>query len=113
MQTYLGLTVLNVEPNRREDVTHLYRRKKLRLQSRVGKFTEADQGETARVTRRFHWFLDGITRIDEFRTFLDTRKGRLVPFWVPTWHRDLALAQTRLASDNDLIIRWVGYFLYE
>jgi hypothetical protein len=88
---YNGVTVLTEDPNRREVPTHTSTKSKVRLDNLTGAFTEFIKGDAGRQTRPFHWFLDGRAAINDFWTFMEERKGRWAPFWVPTWHDDLLL----------------------
>lgn len=106
---YLGLPVLLEDPNRREDPTHTARRSKLRVDSVTGPFTEVEKAKVQKQTRPFSWFMANRADIDAFRTFIDERKGRLVPFWIPTWHHDLRLAATGLSGSASLDILNINY----
>lgn len=93
---YNGVTVLTEDPNRREVPTHQSNKSKTRLDNLTGVFTEFIKGDANRNARPFSWFMDSRDSINAFLAFLDERKGRWAPFWVPTWHDDLMLA-----SDGD------------
>lgn len=43
----------------------------------------------------------------EFRSWLQTLRGRQVPMWVPTWHRDLEPTQDIVTTS--LVVESVGY----
>lgn len=106
---YLGLTVLTEDPNRRDDPTHTARRSKIRTDSVTGPFLETEKGASQRQSRPFSWFMENRAAIDEFRAFLDERKGRLVPFWVPTWHNDLILSTEGLPAAASLDVMNINY----
>lgn len=110
---YQGLTVLDIEPNRRVTPTPLYRRDKTRIGTPTSRFTEIDRGGQPNVSRRFSWLLDGWEEIEAARVFFAERKGRLVPFWVPTWHHDLRMTVARIAADADLVVQSNGYTRYQ
>lgn len=51
--------------------------------------------------------LEGREAIKEFRSWLRSLRGRQVPVWVPTWHRDLEPTQD--ISGTSLVIESIGY----
>lgn len=63
-------------------------------------------------SRPFHWVIKGRDGIARFLGFLDTHKGRLVPFWLPTNARDLEQTQDAAATDLTIQIRDVHYSTY-
>lgn len=106
---FLGLTVLTEDPNRRDDPAHAAHRSKIRTDSVTGPFSETEKGKAQRQVRSFSWFMENRVAINEFRSFRDACKGRLVPFWVPTWHHDLVLATDQLAADNVIQVENINY----
>jgi len=58
------------------------------------------QDDAAGWTRTLAFQLSGQARIEAMRAFLDARKGRAVPFWLPTWDEDLTLAGTCSAGSG-------------
>jgi len=53
----------------------------------------------------FEVMLQGREAVDSFRTFLEARQGRLVPFWLPSWDYDLRLVEDVEGPTNLLGIR--------
>ena len=51
----------------------------------------------------------GRDEIAAMRAFLDARKGRAVPFWLPSFQWDLALAEDIAQNQSGATIRWVRY----
>jgi hypothetical protein len=90
---YLGLTVLTEDPNRRDQPTHTADRSKVRIDSVTGPFTETEKAKAQKQKRPFSWYMETRAEIDLFRAFRAERKGKLVPFWLPTWHHDLVLSE--------------------
>jgi hypothetical protein len=64
---------------------------------------------TATRGRTFNW--TAFSRADalELRAFLTRRLGRLVPFWVPSYQRDMQLAVAAAAIDTEIVIEAIGY----
>jgi hypothetical protein len=46
------------------------------------------------------------------RKWLHSRKGKLKPFWVPTWNEDLTLEEDITAAGTTLVARPISYSLY-
>lgn len=109
---FLGLTVLTEDPNRRDSVSQQYTRSKIRIDSTTGNFTEIEKAKASRMVRTFEWFMPDRASIAVFLAFRNERQGRLVPFWVPTWHHDLILDHDIVAGSS-LVVRNVGYTRYK
>jgi hypothetical protein len=106
---YNGLTVLTEDPNRRDDPTDQYNISKVRQDSGTGPFGELLKGSANRPMRPFSWYMPDRPAINAFRAFLAERTGRLVPFYVPTWHHDLVMTTDPLVGDNFITVKNVGY----
>lgn len=44
-----------------------------------------------------------------FRDWFHTQLGACVPFWLPSYHQDLVLANPIAAADTDILIHFMGY----
>lgn len=106
---YLGLTVLTEDPNRREDPSHTANRSKIRTDPITGPFTETEKGKAQRQVRPFSWYMEDRAAINDFRAFQAACKGRLTPFWVPTWHHDLVLASAGLPASASVEVENINY----
>lgn len=109
---YLGTTVLTEDPNRKEVPTHTLLLSKARNDSLTGAFSELVKAPVQQQTRPFNWFMGSRADIVAFETFRAARKGRLAPFWVPTWQHDLYLQSNIAAGDTILPMVNVGYTKY-
>lgn len=56
--------------------------------------------------------LQSMQSIWEFRRWLHGIAGRLVPFWMPSFRRDLTVAAAFLADDTDISFQYIGYADY-
>lgn len=110
---YEGLTVLTEDPNRRDQVSQSFTRSKVRVDSGTGPFTDVSKTTVGRQVRQFTWFMPNRAEIQAFRTFMSERAGRLVPFWIPTWHHDLQLDTDVLVPSATLTVINVGYSRYQ
>lgn len=110
---YAGYTVLTEDPNRRDAVTQQSNRTKTRIDSGTGPFTEVSPASVGRAVRSFNWYMDSRAAIDQFRAFMAERAGRLVPFWLPTWHHDLQLAGDVPSPLSTLDVININYTRYQ
>lgn len=110
---YAGFTVLTEDPNRRDAVSQQSNRTKTRIDSGTGPFTEVSPASVGRAVRSFNWYLPDRAAIDAFRAFMDARAGRLVPFWIPTWHHDLQLAADVVTPLTALEVININYARYQ
>ncbi|MDO8942604.1 MAG: hypothetical protein Q7U75_05440 [Desulfobacterales bacterium] len=106
---YLGYDVLELNYNRVGAVEERLHRKFVLLNSKTGKRTSDEQSPAPAATRPFTWTAIGRAEIAAMRTFLDARIGRAVPFWLPSFQWDLALAEDVRQNQSTVTIRWVRY----
>lgn len=106
---YNSLTVLTEDPNRREVPTHTFNKSKTRLDNLTGVFTELIKGDAGRQSRPFSWYMASRADIAAFEAFLEERKGRCVPFWIPTWHDDLILNTDGDATLANVEVQNINY----
>lgn len=107
---YQGFDLLDeVTPNNRQDAEAEYTRSAILLDSRTSIRTVDDHSELATVKRKFNWFAYGRDDIAQLKRFIHRRKGRAVPFWVPTYRNDLPLAEAVTGGGTSFEIMDVGY----
>jgi hypothetical protein len=106
---FLGATVLTEDPNRSEDPSHTVKRSKIRIDSITGPFAEFTKGMSSRQGRPFSWYMENRAAINEFRAFLNERRGRFAPFWIPTWQHDFALTHDVTNGDATLVVKNINY----
>jgi len=61
------------------------------------------------VTYLFDGLYSGRSDIWQFRYWLYRRKGRLVPFYAPTWRKDISLYSSIGAADTTIQIKPIGW----
>jgi len=109
----MSAPVLAIEPSRNGDVTARYDRQIVRLDSKSGIIHQLDRAGIPIVQwEPFAWILDGRTEASEFLEWADDRAGSLSPFFVPTWQRDLVLAEGAGPTDTQIVIQKCGYTEY-
>lgn len=109
---YLGFDVLEVEPNWRDGREDGYKREWFRLDPGVGKVQVDDQAGLAITEQDFSWFMGDRAAIAAFKAFLAARKGAAVPFWFPTWRKDLQLYADALSGATTVNIVSIGFTKY-
>lgn len=109
MTTYQGYDVLEINYNRIGRIEERVRRKFVLLDSVTGNRQSDEQGIAPSPVRPFSWLAFGRAEMAELRDFLDARKGRAVPFWLPSYQWDLSLYQDLDNLDTSAIISWVRY----
>lgn len=61
------------------------------------------------IVRTQAWFLNSKAKIHQFRCWLYSRRGRVVPFWSPSWKNDITLAKRIEAGALVMEIETIGY----
>jgi hypothetical protein len=64
------------------------------------------------VERPFLWTCAEKSEIEALKTWFNSHRGRVVPFWAPTWRRDLLIAQDVPAANATFSIQPCGYTKY-
>lgn len=86
---YLGLEVCGFEPNRAAETSSVYRFKRVDLDNSVHARTLVAQGRAAREERTLNLIAVDSAETAQHMAFIDSLRGRLTPFWFPTWNQDL------------------------
>lgn len=107
--TYLGYDVLELDYNRRGPIEETLDRDFALLDARTGKRYADDHAESPAASRPFIWTAVDRAESAVLRAFLAARKGRAIPFWLPSYQWDLALAEDCLTDSGILTIEWVRY----
>ncbi len=108
--TYLGLDVLDQSPhNRRGLVGDDIRREFELLDTGTGTRSSDARGIAPTPVRPFQWTCFSRSAVTALRAFVHARRGRAVPFWVPTYQQDLTLATDLVSGGSTATMRWVGY----
>lgn len=109
MSTYLGYDVLEVGHNMRESIRHAFDRVGTFQENPTGRRFWDDSAGQPQPVRTFSWFADGRANIAVLRAFLNARRGRVVPFWTPTYVGELKMSQDASSLDSSLRILNIGY----
>jgi hypothetical protein len=106
---YKGLDVLLVSPNAGDGLSDDFERNMPVIDFNKGAWDIHETTDAPVVKRPFRWVLKSRQEIMDLLKFLDNHKGRLVPFWVPTWSQDIELVQDIGASDLGIVVNSILY----
>ena len=109
MTMYLGFDVLELNYNRVGRIEEHVRRKFVLLDCKTGVRQADEQSPAPNPSRPFTWLALGRAEIAVMREFLDNRKGRAVPFWLPSFQWDLSLASDVAVFSPTAQISWARY----
>lgn len=90
--SYRGADVLLRQPNRIEDITAEYQRLVDVFDNDTGVQVVTDIPNRPFVVRSFQFLLRDLADVAAMRAWLAARAGRQVPFWMPTWERNVEVA---------------------
>lgn len=114
MTTYAGFDLLDLtNPNREGSGRVTFNRLASMADNRTGKRTVDDRAGVAIPRHTFAWFARGKSEIAVLKSFIAARKGRAIPFWVPTYCRDLVLSRAITAGDGTIYVSNNGYTRYQ
>jgi len=109
METHLGLDVLEIDADGRFVRLDDHDRAAVVLSSGHGrKDTDDVSGETGLV-REYAWTGLGLADVAALKAFVDARKGRAVPFWLPSLEHDLTLNGDHNSAHLFIDIVTIGY----
>jgi hypothetical protein len=110
MTTYLTYDVLDViQPSRDGNKLNSFERPFNMLDTVTGKRDSDANGPNPKVQFPFTWIAVGRTEIQTLKDFLIARRGRAVPFWVPSYQRDLRPNVDIGSGVAAFVIKRVGY----
>lgn len=104
-----GYRVLQAMPNWKNAPSQKLSRILSRLDNGVGPVSVMDKAGIGFGSQTFQWWMPTHADVQALRHFFDSRTGRLVPFWVPSWREDLTLSSTTAAGDSSIQVKACGY----
>ncbi len=114
MTTYQGYQVLDqVTPDRGDGQPHEFLRPQFVLSNAPGRSRFNPRRVAASAGYEFTWVCTSRTAKRAFRAWVDSHLGALVPFWVPTYRRDLVIVTDGQPSDTDLQIQRSDYVRHQ
>ena len=110
---YSGVDVLTLPPNTADgDTDETYDRDFDTVDFAKGSWFISDHSDGPMVSRPYTWTLKTRQEIMNFLAFLEVRKGKAIPFWMPSWGKDIEITQDVGASDLNILIKNIGYTRY-
>jgi hypothetical protein len=106
---YRDLDVLILDYNRDGPIVDRFSRDFVVLDATTGLRTAAEHSESPAAVRPFKWTAIGREEISAMLAFLNARKGRAVPFWLPSFQWDLTLTEDVTATQSVLSLVWMRY----
>jgi hypothetical protein len=107
--TYRSLPVLLTKSNYDNTQSFTLEQQVIRNDANVGIFNiEADQ-PAPDASNTFGLIFNGHSQIAKYYGWLDNRKGRLAPFWQPTWSKDMQVVQDIASATTNILINAIGY----
>ena len=114
MTTYQGYQVLDLTtPNRGRAQPHELLRPQYVLSNPPGRSRYNARRDNAQAGYRFDWICETRTEKRALRTWIDDHLGSCVPFWVPTYRRDLVIVTDGEAADQDLQVQKTDYVRHQ
>lgn len=108
--TYAGFDVLDGEQlSRNEPIGETLSRKLILFDNQVGPISVTASAVAPRSAKSLRWKTGNRAEARVLRNFLESRKGRLVPFWVPSVQADFSLATALSISGATVTVDYVGY----
>jgi hypothetical protein len=107
--SWLGVEVLDVQPNRSGPVEDGFDRAQEALESRTGPLWMDPGSDAPALERPFVWTALGAAEVIQLLRFLEARRGAAVPFFVPSWQQDLRLETSAAANAGQIRIRACKY----
>lgn len=102
---FYGTEIFLEEPNRRDDLNVFTRRDVFEMDYTTGHTTLVSRAPFTTTTRDFKFLLDGFTDIINFVKWVDRRKGRCVPCWVPSNQEELQIVNDITSGSTQIVVK--------
>lgn len=109
MTAYQGFDVLEIDADGRFSRIDDHDRELMVLGAGTGRRDTADLAGVSELTRGYAWTGLGLADVASLKAFMDSRKGRAVPFWLASLEHDLTLNGDFNAGHQFLDIQTIGY----
>lgn len=108
-----GLDILSAAPNvNDEEMEESYERDIASVDYDKGAWYAQSNTSAPTVARPYNWLLKTRQEIMNFLAFLESHRGQHVPFYMPTWSKDIEILQDIAISDTGILIKNIGYTRY-
>jgi len=109
MPTFKGFDVLEQMPDPTGGIAENSFRDFEVFDPGLGSFEAQTRGRYPVQGRTLLWKCMKRSDVTALRQFIDARKGRLVPFWLPSFARDMMLVTSTSVGAQTFNIFWCGY----
>lgn len=109
MTQYLGYDVLEAVADGRVSRVDSYERGMVSVGSPFGRLDVDDTEGVSEVVRAYAWTCIGLSEVAVLKAFVDARRGRQIPFWLPSLEHDLQLNGDHNSGHTFLDVVAVGY----
>ena len=112
---YLGTEVLDLtilDPNRASATDENTARKLAILDQLTGPVQMDPQAITPTPTSKILWTATSRAQAKLMADWIDARRGRAIPFWIPSYEADMNLAVDLASGGTIATVRWTGYHEY-
>ncbi len=106
---YLGADTYLTPPNRVEALDDDITRALEIIDPQTGPWAVDDPEGRPDIVRSYRWLLRDRAMISAHKAWLMARAGRHTSAWVPTWSRDMELAEQATGTATTLVIHDIGY----
>lgn len=109
MTSYLSLPVLEIEPNRKDGFEDTSSWEQDTIDFDVGLWKRDTVRTTAQTQHDFLFSNFSREEMSGLRDFFNDRQGAYLPFWIPSWNRDMTLWGSHAGGTDTLVINDIGY----
>lgn len=106
---YQGFDVLEAQADGRLARIDAHEREMALMGPATGRIAIDDVQGVSELVREYAWTCLGPADVATLKAFIDARRGRAVPFWLPSMERDLELNGDFTAGHGFIDIETVGY----
>lgn len=106
---YRGLHVLLAPSNHQDKLDVSINRPHTRNDADVGYFSIDATNPAPHTSQEYEWLMADHRASSDFFAWLDSRKGRFTPVWVPTWAHDMQVVANIGGTATSFIINGIGY----
>lgn len=107
--TYKGYPVLEISPNRIQDMQENWSRRLAIVDNSIGNSTIYDKDAFSKTVRSHQFTGLRRSKIKAIRDIVYYAEGKLKAFWSCTWNRDIRLVQDVTINNNLLVIKAISY----
>ena len=108
VQTFEGMPVLTIAPNRAQDITGTHTRLSVERDNQTGIPYRVDSAGRAFQVQSHSWMLVGRQAQSEFRSMLYWLRGRQRAVWLPSFNEDFVTSRASALASLNLDIQKIG-----